>query len=128
MSVPLTLALGTMERSVLTLESLLVTRNALALSARRRYMRVAVVHLLFGLAMGVVVYLATPYDLKLAIFLGASCAAFSAFPVAMHWRRHQARLVSELDVIEHEVKSGMVVYDTSFEMLARHAEYLSDRA
>jgi len=116
-----------MEPCILTQEGIRIARTSLALTARRRLIQIAALHLLFGLAAGLVVYLATSHNLGLASFLGTACAAFSAFPVVLHWRRYHAKVLRELDAIERDVLSGMVVYNTTFEILARNAELLSDR-
>ena len=115
-----------METFRLSIEDCHFALEQLGIALRRDLLKIGALHLAFGLSVALIVYFATPYDLRLAMYLGLACVVFSLVPVLLHLRGRFVRLYREVGNIESDVAAGKIVHNTDIGLPARKAPKSSD--
>lgn len=110
-----------MKQDILKASDIELAHDVLVRSRRRTLLTVAIGYSVFGFVIGLLAYFVPhSHDLGFAVLLGALAAVVSGPASAWQWSRHYARLFRELAAIKADVDSGMLVYNTAFEILTRH--------
>ena len=111
-----------MKQDILKASDIELAHDVLVRSRRRTLIAVAIGYSVFGLVVGALAYFVLHnHDLGFAVLLGALTAVVAGLASAWQWARHYARLFRELAAIKADVDSGVIVYNTAFEILTRNA-------